>query len=87
MRFVRIFVPLLGIASMGFAQLTPAQKQSDFLQLVGLYAKNYGPYELHRDLIGFDLYNVKPWLDQIAASTRRHRLLRHSDQVCGEPAG
>lgn len=68
MRFLRIFVPLLGLASMGFAQLSPSQKQADFLQLVGLYAKNYGPYELRRDVFGFDLFNVKPWLDQIAQS-------------------
>ncbi len=68
MRFVRIFVPLLGVTSMALAQLTPAQKQADFLQLAGLYAKNYGPYELRRDVFNYDLFNVKPWLDQIAAS-------------------
>jgi hypothetical protein len=69
MRFLRFFVPLLALAPAGLAQLTPAQKTADFMQLVGLYAKNYAPYELKRDLIGFDLYNVKPWLDQINKST------------------
>lgn len=69
MRFLRIFVPLLSLAPVGFAQLTPAQKTSDFMQLVGLYAKNYAPYELRRDLFGFDLYNIQPWLTQINQST------------------
>jgi len=35
------------------------------MNLSALYAKNYGPYELHRDLFGFDLYNIQPWLDQV----------------------
>ena len=45
------------------------QKVSDFNQLAALYAKRYAPYELRRDVFGFDLYNVKPWLDQVAKST------------------
>jgi hypothetical protein len=69
MRFLRIFVPLLSLAPVALAQLTPAQKTADFMQLVGLYAKNYAPYELRRDLFGFDLYNVQPWLTQINQST------------------
>lgn len=52
-----------------FAQLTQDQKVADFMQLAGIYAKNYAPYELRRDVFGFDLYNVKPWLEQIAKST------------------
>ena len=48
-----------------FGQLTPDQKVADFMQLAGLYAKNYAPYEWKRDVIGFDLYTVKPWLDQV----------------------
>ena len=51
-----------------FGDLTVDQKLSDFNQLVGLYAKNYGPYELKRDLYGFDLYNVQPWLARVKAS-------------------
>ena len=48
-----------------FGQLTQDQKVADFMQLAGLYAKNYAPYEWKRDVIGFDLYNVKPWLEQV----------------------
>lgn len=44
------------------------QKVSDFNQLAALYAKRYAPYELRRDVFGFDLYNVKPWLDQVSKS-------------------
>lgn len=51
-----------------FADLTTDQKVTDFTQLAALYARNYGPYEVKRDLFGFDLYNVKPWLDQVRAS-------------------
>ncbi|MDQ6675938.1 MAG: S41 family peptidase [Acidobacteriota bacterium] len=50
------------------AQLTTDQKVSDFNYLAGLYAKNYQPYQWKRDVIGFDLYNVKPWLDQVRQS-------------------
>ncbi|HLH00442.1 MAG TPA: S41 family peptidase [Bryobacteraceae bacterium] len=68
MRLSRLILSLLAFVPGCFAQLTPAQKTADFMQLVGLYAKNYGPYELRRDLFGFDLYNVQPWLDQINKS-------------------
>ncbi len=69
MRFIRTFIPLLALAPACFAQLTPAQKTADFMQLAGLYAKNYAPYELRRDLFGFDLYNLQPWLTQVSQST------------------
>jgi hypothetical protein len=65
--------PLLAIlvlctASAGFAQLTPEQKNTDFMALVGLYDKNYAPYEWARDVLGFDLLNVKFWLDKVGQS-------------------
>ena len=66
---VRIVLSLFVSIPACFAQLTPAQKTADFLQLSGLYAKNYAPYELRRDLFGFDLYNIQPWLDQVNQST------------------
>jgi hypothetical protein len=64
-RFVALFVCT---AALGFAQLTLDQKLADFNQLVALYAKNYAPYEWKRDVIGFDLYDTKPWLDKIRES-------------------
>ncbi len=68
MRFSRTLLPLLCLAPLCMAQLTKEQKIADFNQLVGLYATNYGPYELKRDVFGFDLFNVKPWIDQINQS-------------------
>jgi hypothetical protein len=56
------------LAPLSFAQLTPDQKVSDFMQLAGLYAKNYGPYEEKRDVFGFDLYKIQPWLTQVQQS-------------------
>src|SRR5579883_2535928 len=61
-------VALLCLSQAAHAALTTDQKVSDFTQLAALYARNYGPYEAKRDLFGFDLYNIKPWLDQVKAS-------------------
>jgi hypothetical protein len=69
MGFLRVLTPLLCLVAPAAAQLTMDQKVADFNQLAALYAKNYAPYELRRDVFGFDLYNLKPWLDQIAKST------------------
>ncbi len=59
---------LLGLCPMAFADLTADQKVSDFTQLAALYARNYGPYEAKRDVFGFDLYDVNPWLAKVRAS-------------------
>src|SRR5436190_2282783 len=48
--------------------LTLAQKQSDFQFLASLYATYYAPYEWKKQLLGFDLMNIKPWLDKVAAT-------------------
>jgi hypothetical protein len=69
MRWFRILLPLLSLAPLGFADLTPTQKTIDFMQLVALYDVNYAPYELKRDVFGFDLLKIQPWLDQIGKST------------------
>jgi hypothetical protein len=61
-------VALLLAAPLAFADLTMDQKISDFTQLAGLYARHYGPYEAKRDLYGFDLFDLKPWLEKIRAS-------------------
>jgi hypothetical protein len=68
MKALRIIIPFLCLAPLDFAQLTTDQKTSDFLQLVGLYAKNYGPYEEKRDVFNFDLYQIQPWLTQVQQS-------------------
>lgn len=65
MRFIRTCLPLLLISSAGFAQLTQDQRESDFLHLAGIFAKNYGPYEWKRDTQNFDLLNAGPWLERV----------------------
>ena len=55
---------LLATASLLPAQLADDQKISDLRQLSGLYAKQYGPYEWKRDVAGFDLLNLRPWIDR-----------------------
>lgn len=68
MKCFRIVLALLSLAPLGLADLTPTQKTIDFMQLVALYDVNYAPYELKRDVFGFDLLKIQPWLDQIGKS-------------------
>jgi hypothetical protein len=56
---------LITIPSFLIADLTVDQKVSDFTQLAGLYAKEYAPYQWKVATIGFDLYQIQPWLDQV----------------------
>jgi hypothetical protein len=44
--------------------LTRDQKIADLRQLAALYAKNYGPYEWKKEAVGFDLYNLRPWIER-----------------------
>src|SRR4051794_3366281 len=44
--------------------LTNNQRDADLVQLANLFAKQYGPYEWKRDVIGFDLYRLTPWLQR-----------------------
>ena len=60
---MRVFVRLASLvfaATAAFGQLTMDQKISDFLNVVGVYDKNYGPYDWKRDAFGFDLLNTSP---------------------------
>jgi peptidase S41-like protein/PDZ domain-containing protein len=50
------------------AQLTHQQKLSDFRSLVGLYNKQYAPYEWKVQAFDFDLLQLQPWLEQVNAS-------------------
>ena len=45
--------------------LSSKQRIADLEQLAALYAKNYAPYEWKRDVIGFDLLRLTPWLQRI----------------------
>ncbi len=48
--------------------LSRDQRISDLSQLASQYAKNYGPYEWKRDVQGFDLLRLTPWLQRIQRS-------------------
>ena len=69
-RVFSAFVLLTLSATTAFAQdaLTRDQRNSDLTQLASQYAKNYGPYEWKRDVQGFDLMRLTPWLQRIAHS-------------------
>ncbi|HEU4695218.1 MAG TPA: hypothetical protein VFS23_42930, partial [Vicinamibacterales bacterium] len=45
--------------------LTASQRRADLNQLASFYAKNYAPYEWKRDVFGFDLFDLRPWLREI----------------------
>ena len=45
--------------------LTRDQRIADLTRLASVYAKNYGPYEWKRDVIGFDLYRLTEWLQRV----------------------
>jgi hypothetical protein len=47
------------------AQLTPDERLQDFQNLAALFAKRYAPYDWKKQALGFDLFNLKPWLDKI----------------------
>ena len=68
MRFIFAISLLLASASGLFAELSADQKTLDFQILAGVYAKNYALYGWKRDVIHFDLFNIRPWLDRIAKS-------------------
>src|SRR6476619_3027350 len=48
--------------------LSRDQRNWDLTQLASQYAKNYGPYEWKRDVQGFDLMRLTPWLQRIQHS-------------------
>ena len=71
MRRVGVAVLLLTLSTTTpYAQqaLTREQRISDLTQLASQYAKNYGPYEWKRDVQGFDLLRLTPWLHRIQHS-------------------
>ena len=64
----RLILSLALGACLAHAQnLTAEQRADDLKMLAALYAKQYGPYEWKRDVIGFDLYNLRPWLERAEA--------------------
>jgi hypothetical protein len=45
--------------------LATKQRDTDLVQLASMFAKQYAPYEWKRDVIGFDLYRLTPWLQRV----------------------
>src|SRR4030095_7703670 len=58
---------LLSVAPLS-AQLSRDEKFHDFENLAALYAKRYAPYEWKRAAVGFDLYDIGPWLNRVSRS-------------------
>src|SRR4029453_6667049 len=56
------------IALPASAQLTVDQKIHDFENIAAIYAKRYAPYEWKKELLGFDLLDIGPWLESVAQS-------------------
>ncbi|HZO56665.1 MAG TPA: S41 family peptidase [Bryobacteraceae bacterium] len=56
------------VAASAFAALTPEQKELDLRIVAAEYAKLYAPYEWKRDVIGFDFYNLSPWIARVRAT-------------------
>jgi C-terminal processing protease CtpA/Prc len=54
------------VAAPGAQQaLATKQRDADLAQLASTFAKQYAPYEWKRDVIGFDLYRLTPWLQRV----------------------
>lgn len=63
-------ITLLLSASIGWGQhLTTDQKTADFKYLASLYASEYAPFEWKKQLFGFDLFKIQPWLDRVGKTT------------------
>ncbi len=56
-----LFALATGVAC---GQLSVEQKLFDFQALASIYAKHYTPYEWKRQAFGFDLLNLRPWLER-----------------------
>lgn len=65
---MRIIALILAGVVSGWAQLTMDQKISDFQEMVGLFAKGYGPHDWKKQAFGIDLYDTPRWLDKVRAT-------------------
>jgi hypothetical protein len=68
MRIVFRFISFACLATAAFGQLTLDQKMSDFQNIVGVYDKNYGPYDWKKEAFGYDLLSIAPWVAKIQAT-------------------
>jgi len=50
------------------AELTPAQRESDFRQLASVFLRHYGPMNWKYELFQYDGLDLGPWLPRVAAA-------------------
>jgi hypothetical protein len=62
---VSLLLVLAPFATPAQEALTAKQRIADLEQLASFYAKNYAPYEWKRDVVGFDLLRLTPWLQRV----------------------
>src|SRR5881296_4704643 len=60
-----VLAALLALPQIASAQLLPDQRVFDFRNLVALYAKRYAPYDWKKQALGFDVFDIQPWLDRV----------------------
>ena len=51
------------------AQMSERQKISDLESLASIYAKNYGPYDWKKAAFDFDLFDLRPWVERVKATS------------------
>src|SRR5262245_866953 len=56
---------LIGVPHSAFSQLTTDQRVFDFQNLAALFAKRYAPANWKKQALGFDLFDLKPWLERV----------------------
>jgi len=62
---IALLLALSPLAAIAQEPLTTSQRNADLAELASQYAKNYAPYEWKRDVVGFDLLRLTPWLQRI----------------------
>ena len=67
MRLLSLGIAVLSTGTL-FAQLTPEQRSLDFQSLSAMFARRYAPVDWKKQVFGFDLLDIKPWLTRVAAA-------------------
>ena len=65
---------MIGLCAMcavpvAFAQMTSEQRVFEFQNLAAMLAKRYAPAEWKRQVSGFDVHNVQPWIERVRGAT------------------
>src|SRR6516162_10127362 len=68
MRLLTAVLLLIIVALPVSAQMTTDQRVFDFQNLAALFDKRYAPADWKLQAFGFDMFNLKPWLDRVRAA-------------------